>query len=82
MIFYISKELSLLQECLEAEFKEFESHFKFETRLKHSWFHFKIYLVFRDLSRRLIVTVFLAVQRRGLNSLNLASDLMFCSIFL
>ena len=36
----------------EAEFKEFE------TRLKHDWFHFKLYSVFRDLSRQSIATGF------------------------
>ena len=30
----------------EAEFKEFE------PRFKHGWFHLKLYLVLRDLSRR------------------------------
>ena len=33
--------LSLLR---EAEFKEFEPQFKFETRLKYGCFHFKLQL--------------------------------------
>ena len=27
----------------EAEFKEFDPRLKFETRLKHGWFHLKLY---------------------------------------
>ena len=30
----------------EAEFKEFESRLKFETRLKYCWFHLKLYSMF------------------------------------
>ena len=37
-----------------AEFKEFERRFKFKPRLKYGWFHFKLYQMFQDLSRRLI----------------------------
>ena len=37
-----------------AEFKEFERRLKFQPRLKHGWFHFKLYQMFQDLSRRLI----------------------------
>ncbi len=35
----------------ESEFKEFK------PRHKYSWFHFKLYQIFQDLSRRLIETV-------------------------
>ena len=35
-----------------AEFKEFERRFKFKPRLKHGWFHLKLYQMFQDLSRR------------------------------
>ena len=41
-----------------AEFKEVEPRFKLETRLNHDWFHFKLYSVFRDLSRQSIATGF------------------------
>ena len=37
-----------------AEFKEFERWFKFKPRFKYDWFHFKLYQMFQDLSRRLI----------------------------
>ena len=37
-----------------AEFKEFERRFKFKPRFKYGWFHFKLYQMFKDLSRRLI----------------------------
>ena len=37
-----------------AEFKEFERRFKFKPRFKYGWFHLKLYLMFQDLSRRLI----------------------------
>ena len=43
---------------IEAEFKEFEPRLKFETLLKYSWFHLKLYLIFHDLSRRSIETGF------------------------
>jgi len=36
----------------EAEFKELE------PQLKYGWFHLKLYLMFQDLSRRLIKTGF------------------------
>ena len=42
----------------EAEFKEFEPQLKFGTRLKYGWFHFKLYSMFQDLSRRSIKTGF------------------------
>ena len=42
----------------EAEFKEFEPRLKFGTRLKYGWFHFKLYSMFQDLSRRSIKTGF------------------------
>ena len=48
----------------ESEFKELEPRLKFETRLKYSWFHLKLYSMFQDLSR------FLAYLRRGSNSSN------------
>ena len=35
-----------------SEFKEFE------PRLKHGWFHLKLYSIFQDLRRRLIETGF------------------------
>ena len=38
----------------EAEFKEFERRFKFKPRFKYGWFHFKLFQMFQDLSRRLI----------------------------
>ena len=53
----------------EAKFKEFEPWFKFKSRLKYGWFHFKLYLIFQDISRRSLETV-LGYLRRGLNSLN------------
>ena len=37
-----------------AELKEFERRFKFKPRFKLGWFHFKLYQMFQDLSRRLI----------------------------
>ena len=37
-----------------AEIKEFERWFKFKLRFKYGWFHFKLYQMFQDLSRRLI----------------------------
>ena len=42
----------------EAEFKEFEPWFKFKPRPKYAWFHLKLYQMFQDLSRRLILTGF------------------------
>ena len=41
-----------------AEFKEFERRFKFKPRFKYDWFHLKLYQMFQDLSRRLILTGF------------------------
>ena len=32
----------------EAEIKEFERRFKFETRLKYRWFHLKLYSMLQD----------------------------------
>jgi len=40
-----------------AEFKE-ERRFKFKPRFKYGWFHLKLYQLFQDLSRRLILTGF------------------------
>ena len=40
--------------CTVAEFKEFERRFTFKPRFKYGWFHFKLYQMFQDLSRRLI----------------------------
>ena len=37
-----------------AEFKEFERRFKFKLRFKYGWFHFKLYRMFKDLSRHLV----------------------------
>ena len=37
-----------------AEFKEFERRFKFKPRFKYGWFHFKLYQMYQDFSRRLI----------------------------
>ena len=48
----------------QPEFKEFE------TRLKYSWSHLKLYLMFQNLRRRSIETGFLAGLRRGSNLLN------------
>ena len=42
----------------EAEFKEFEPWFNFETQLKYGWFHLKLCSMFQDLSLRLIKTGF------------------------
>ena len=42
----------------QAEFKEFEPRFKFESRLKFGWFHLKLYLICQNLSRRSIETGF------------------------
>ena len=42
----------------EAELKGFKARLEFETRLKHGWFHLKLYSVFQDLSRRSIGTGF------------------------
>ena len=39
----------------EAEFKEFE------PRFKYAWFHLKLYQMFQDSSRRLILTGFLRI---------------------
>jgi len=47
-----------LKKISEAEFKEFEPRLRFETRLKHGWFHLKLYSVFRDFSWSLIGTGF------------------------
>ena len=49
---------------IEAEFKEFEPRLKFETLLKYSWFHLKLYLMFHDLSRRSIETGFGGFETR------------------
>ena len=38
----------------EAEFKEFEPRLKFKPLLKYGWFHLKLYLIFKNLSRRSI----------------------------
>ena len=46
----------ILQISLEAEFNNFEPRLKFETQLKYSWFHLKMYLMFHELSRRSIET--------------------------
>ena len=54
----------------EAEFKEFEPQLTSDTRLKYDCFHLKLYSMFPDLSQRSIETGFLAVLRRGSNSLN------------
>ena len=43
-------------EPTEAEFKEFE------PRLKYSWFHLKLYSIFKYLSRRWIETGFCKIQ--------------------
>ena len=42
----------------EVEFKEFK------PQLKYVWFYLKLYLMFQDLSRRLIKTSFWADLRR------------------
>ena len=46
----------------EAEFKEFETRFKFKPRLKHGWFHVKLYSIFQVLSRRSIETGFWQIK--------------------
>ena len=48
----------------EAEFKEFEPRLKFETGIKYGWFHFKLYSMFQDLSRRSIETGFGGFETR------------------
>ena len=40
----------------EAEFKEFEPRLRFQLQLKYGRFHFKLYSMFQDLSRRSIET--------------------------
>ena len=42
----------------EAEFKEFEPRLNIQPRFKYAWFHLKLYQMFQDLSRRLILTGF------------------------
>ena len=37
-----------------AEFKEFERRYKFKSRFKYGLFHFKLYQMFQNLSRRWI----------------------------
>ena len=59
--------LSLLR---EAEFKEFEPQFKFETRLKYGCFHFKLQLNVSGFKPVLSWYRFLAAIRCGSNSLN------------
>ena len=55
-----------------AEFKEFK------PRLKYGWFHFKMYSMFQNLSRRSIETGFFADLRRGSNSLNSDTGFTLC----
>jgi len=57
-----------------AEFKESERRLKFKPQLKYGWFHLKLYQMFQDFSRRLILNRVLADLSRGSNSLNLAFD--------
>ena len=45
----------------EAEFKEFEPWLEFKPRLKYGWFHLKLYLIFQELSQRLIETSFCGI---------------------
>ena len=42
----------------EAEFKEFEPRLNIQPRFKYAWFHLKLYQMFQDLSRRLILPGF------------------------
>ena len=72
MVFVLSKKMSssfclktnnqlfqiLIVVCSEAEFKEFETRFKFKPQLKYGWFHLILYKNFQDLSRRSIKTGF------------------------
>jgi len=68
--------MGLIPSLTETEFKEFEPRLKFETQLKYSWFHLKLYSMFQDLSWR---SIDLADLRRCSNSLN--SDFDF-SVFI
>ena len=54
---YMNEELYYIKRA-EAEFKEFGSQIKFESRLKYGWFNLKLYSMFKDLSRRSIKTGF------------------------
>jgi len=62
-----------------AEFKEFERRFKFKPRFKYGGLPLKLYQMFQDLSRRLILSRVLADLNRGSNSLNSISCLI-CNI--
>jgi len=50
--------MGLIPSLTETEFKEFEPRLKFETQLKYSWFHLKLYSMFQDLSWRSIDLLF------------------------
>ena len=43
---YMNEELYYIKRA-EAEFKEFGSQIKFESRLKYGWFHLKLYSMFK-----------------------------------
>ena len=70
----------LLQIITKAESKEFEPRLKYESRINHGSFHLKLYLVFQDLSRPSIETVFFADQQRSLNFFNSASGMIMIII--
>ena len=38
---------NIIFRTIEAEFKGFKARLEFETRLKHGWFHLKLYSVFQ-----------------------------------
>ena len=55
---------------LQAEFKEFDSCLKFETWLKHGWFHLKLYQCSEIWAGSQLEPVFGGSATRGINSLN------------
>ena len=59
---------TIMRPYLEAKFKEFKPRLKLEPRLKYGWFHWKLYSILQDLSRRSIKTSFFKFKTR--HSLN------------
>ena len=55
---------NIILRTTEAELKVFKARLEFETRLKHGWFHLKLYSVFQDFSRRSIRTSFWLISDR------------------
>ena len=58
---YMPRQKVHICELPKAEFKEFEPRLTFETQLKYGWFHFKLFSMFQDSSRRSIKTGFLRI---------------------